>query len=70
MNRAIPFVVRALSLVAAVGITALIIFVHGAEMATLGPRDVTASGMTALAPMNATGAQLAARIALDGSRAG
>ena len=59
-----PFAVRALSLTAAAAITALIVSVHAADMATLGARDVVARRAPAIAQTLANGAQADPRLAL------
>jgi len=64
MNRLTPLVVRVLSLVAATGITTLIISVHAADIATLGARDIVASRAPPIVHMDRTGAQPAARVTL------
>lgn len=67
MNRLIPLVVRALSLIAATGITGLIISIHAADNSTLGAHDTAVSRAPAIVNIDTTGAQPAARTALAAS---
>jgi NAD(P)H-dependent flavin oxidoreductase YrpB (nitropropane dioxygenase family) len=64
-----PSAVRVVSLAASVAITALIISVHAADMATLGARDVVARGTPAIGHMHASDAQPAPRLALVAANA-
>lgn len=59
-------VARALCLLAAIGLSALIVFVHAADPTSLGARAVVASGVTRVAPAPTATASLVATIAVAG----
>ena len=57
-----PVAMRALSLVASIAITSLIVSVHAADLETLGAHDVAVAGSHALA--RSTAVQQPGRVAL------
>jgi hypothetical protein len=69
MNRLILLVVRALSLIAATGVTVLIISVHAAYTPTLGARDAAASRAPVIVHMEKTSARPVAHVAFNGGHA-
>jgi hypothetical protein len=63
MNCLTTHVVRALSLVAAIGITTLMVWLHAADLASLGARDIAVSGASTIAH-ETVGAQPSAQVTL------